>query len=42
MAELEFPKILVPRLLQYRSDVNNEYAGKPKQLYTYVIILLEY
>ena len=41
MAELEFPKILVPRLLQYRSDVNNEYAGKSK-LYTYVIILLEY
>ena len=27
-AELEFPKILVPRLPQYTSDVNIECAGK--------------
>ena len=27
-AELEFPKILVPRLPQHTSDVNIEYAGK--------------
>ena len=27
-AELEFPKIVVPRLPQYTSDVNTECAGK--------------
>ena len=27
-AELEFPKILVPRLPQHKSSVNTEYAGK--------------
>ena len=35
-AEFEFPKILVPRLPQHTSNVNNEYAGKSdwsKQLY---------
>ena len=26
--ELEFPKILVPRLPQHTSNVNGEYAGK--------------
>ena len=34
--ELDFPKILVPRLPKHTSDVNTEYAGKlewPKQLY---------
>ena len=37
VAELEFPKILVPRLPQHTSNVNNECAGKsewPKQLYS--------
>ena len=36
-AELEFPKILVPRLPQHISDVNTDCAGKsewPKQLYS--------
>ena len=33
-AELEFPKILVPRLPQNLSNVNNECAGKSKQLYS--------
>ena len=36
VAELEFPKILVPTLPQHTSNVNIEYAGKfewPKQLY---------
>ena len=35
-AELEFPKILFPRLPQHTSNVNIEYAGQsewPKQLY---------
>ena len=32
-AELEFLKILVPRLLQNKSNVNNKCAGKSKQLY---------
>ena len=31
-AELEFPKILVPRLLQHTSNVNIETTGKSKQL----------
>ena len=31
--ELEFPKILVPRLPQNTSNVNIENAGKSKQLY---------
>ena len=31
--ELEFPKILVPRLLQNTSNTNIEYARKSKQLY---------
>ena len=33
-AELEFPKILVPRLPQNTSDGNIECAGKSKQLYS--------
>ena len=32
--ELEFPKILVPRLPQNLSNVNTERAGKRKQLYS--------
>ena len=39
-AELEFPKILVPRLPQHTSDVNIECAGKSewsKQLYIFFI-----
>ena len=32
-AELEFPKILVPRLPQNTSNVNTECTGKSKQLY---------
>ena len=32
-AELDFPKILVPRLPQNTSNVNIEYAKKSKQLY---------
>ena len=32
--ELEFPKILVPRLPQNTSNVNNECAGKSKELYS--------
>ena len=37
VAELEFPKILVPRLSQHTSKVNTECAGKSewsKQLYS--------
>ena len=30
-AEIEFPKILVPRLPQHSSDVNIECSGKSKQ-----------
>ena len=45
-AELEFPKILVPRLPQHTSNVNNECAGKSewsKQLYSlYVTSFLEH
>ena len=33
--ELEFPKILVPRLPQNTSNVNMECAGKSKQLYSF-------
>ena len=33
-AELEFPKILVTRLPQSSSNVNNECARKSKQLYS--------
>ena len=33
-AELVFPKILVPRLLQHTSNVNTGCAGKSKQLYS--------
>ena len=33
-AELELPKILVPRLPQISSNVNIECAGKSKQLYS--------
>ena len=36
-AELEFPKIIVPRLSQHKSDVNIECAGKSEwsnQLYS--------
>ena len=32
--ELDFPKILVPRLPQNSSNVNTERAGKSKQLYS--------
>ena len=32
--ELEFPKILAPRLPQNTQNVNIEYAGKLKQLYS--------
>ena len=35
-AELEFPKVLVPRLPQNTSNVNIESTGKSKQLYFYV------
>ena len=45
-AELEFPKILVPRLSQHTSDVNIECAGESdwsKQLYRlYVTSFLEH
>ena len=45
-AELEFPNILVPRLLQHSSYLNNECAGKSewlKQLYSlYVTSSLEH
>ena len=45
-AELEFPKIIVPRLAQHISDVNSEWAGKSvwsKQLYyLYVTSFLEH
>ena len=33
-SELDFPNILVPRLPQNYSNVNNECAGKSKQLYS--------
>ena len=33
-AELDLPKILVPRLPQNTSNVNIEYAKKSKQLYS--------
>ena len=43
--ELEFPEILVPRLPQLTSNVNNEYTGKSewsKQLYSlYLTSFLE-
>ena len=32
--ELEFPKILVPRLPQNTSNLNNECVGKRKQLHS--------
>ena len=32
--ELEFPKILVSRLPQNTSNLNNECVGKPKQLHS--------
>ena len=45
-AELEFPKILVPRLPQHTSNVNTECAGKSewsKQLYSlYLTSFLEH
>ena len=34
VAELDFPKILVPRLPQNSTNVNIECAGKSRQLYT--------
>ena len=40
-AELEFPKILVPRLPQNASNVNIESTGKYKQLYYLCEQLLE-
>ena len=36
--ELEFPKILVPRLHQHTSNVNIECAGKSKQLHSFYTI----
>ena len=33
-AELEFPKVLVPKIPQNASNVNIECAGKSKQLYS--------
>ena len=39
-AELEFPKILVPRLPQNSSNVNTECARKSKQLYSFCDHLL--
>ena len=39
-AELEFTKMLVPRLLQNSSNVNIECAGKSKQLYSIFFIIL--
>ena len=42
-AELEFPKILVPRLPQHTSNVNIECVGKlelSKQLYSLCVILI--
>ena len=33
-AELEFPKIIVPRLTQNTSNINIECVGKSKQLYS--------
>ena len=41
-AEHEFPKILVPRLLQNTSNTDNECAKKQKQLYFYVTSFLEH
>ena len=42
-AELELPKILVPKLSQHTSDVNTEQAGKSKQLYSlYLTSFLEH
>ena len=38
-AELEFPKILVPRLPQNTSDGNIECAGKSKQLYSCILYI---
>ena len=41
--ELEFPKILVPRLPQHTANVNIEYAGKSewsKQLYSFFVTSL--
>ena len=40
--ELEFPKIVVPRLPQITSNVNNEFDGKSKQLYPLYDQLLEH
>ena len=39
-AELEFTKILIPRLPQKSSNVNIECAGKSKQLYSLCVQLL--
>ena len=45
-AELEFPEILVPRLLQHTSNVNNECARKSEwskqQYYLYVTTFFEH
>ena len=41
-AELEFPKILVPRLPQNTSNVNIEYAGKSYNCILYVDSFLEH
>ena len=41
MAELEFPKILGPRLPQNSSNAKNECDAKPKLLYSLFDELLE-
>ena len=41
-AELEFPKIIVPRLPQNTSNVNIEYAGKSYNCILYVDSFLEH
>ena len=41
--ETEFPKIIVPMVRQHTSNVNNECAGKSKQMYSlYMISFLEH
>ena len=43
VTELEFPNTLVPRLPKHTSNINPEFAGKSKQLYSfYVTSFLEH
>ena len=43
VTELEFPNALVPRLPKHTSNINPEFAGKSKQLYSfYVTSFLEH